>query len=798
MQRLSRWEKTRQVSERIDTLRDLFLRSIPEISSERAVLVTESYAGTSGLPYTTRRAKALEAVLDNISIDIFEGELILGNLTEKPRGAPIFPEYGVDYILDELDGFESRPVDPFYVSEENKRILRQRLPVWRGNTIADEAFQRFPAEARESFAGLIFILTTVRSGVGHQVVDYRYILQRGLEGIIADIGAHREQLRFHDSGYGSRLRYYDAVEMICRALIRFARRHADLAAAAAEKETDPERRAELQSLAAICRRAPAQPATTFWEALQSFWFLHLALHLETNGHSFSPGRFDQYMYPYLRADLDRGAISQAFAEELVQSLWLKFNYVNKVRDKVQSIAFAGYPMYQNLILGGRTAEGRCAINDLSYMCLEASSRLGLPQPSLSVRWYFGCPERFILKACEVASYGTGMPAFFNDEILIPLLLQQGYPRADAYDYAIVGCVEPTVPGISQQWLPGGFFNLAKLLELTIFDGYDPVSDTQYPMRTGNPATFETFEQFKEAYFARMAYYLEQVVLCDNILDEIHASLCPTLLESVFVKDCLVQGKTTVEGGARHNFTSIQAVGAANVADALAVIRKFVYEDRSLSWAELRTVLRDNFAGHEALRQRMIHEAPKYGNDDDTVDDLAAEILDRFAAELERHTNPRGGRFQGAFYTISCHVLFAGKLGATPDGRTREMLLADGGVSCAQGRDTNGPTALFHSVAKLDHLKMGAGALLNVKLNPSVFAGDQGLHNVAAMVKTFFLLKGQHVQFNVIDAATLREAQQHPERYPMLVVRVAGYSVLFTALDRMAQNDIILRTEHVSG
>ena len=787
-----------EVSPRIENLRNLFLDSIPEISTERAILATESYRQTQGQPFINRRAKAFERILQNISINIFDGELIAGNLTDKPRGAPLFPEYGVDYILEEMDEFSERKVDPFFISEESKDLLRTVLPVWQGNSLSDEAFRLFPDESKEAMENLIFILTVVRSGVAHLVVDYGMALRKGLNGIIEDAENHIQSASAEDPEIGEKMQFWKAVTVVSRAVIGFSQRYALLAENMALSESNPIRRDELISIARICSKVPAEPAESFWEAVQSFWFIHLAIQMESNGHSVSPGRFDQYMYRYYHDDLQKGILSQGFCRELMDCLWIKFNFVNKVRDKVSSVAFAGYPMYQNLILGGQTREGKCAVNDLSHLCLEATARIRLPQPSLSVRWYFGMPKDFIRKACWVSSLGTGMPAFFNDEILVPLMIQQGYTGEEARDYAIVGCVEPTVPGISQQWLTGGFFNMAKILELTIFDGFDPVTGKEFSFKSGPVEELETFDEFKNAYFAGMAHYLKLGVLCDNILDELHADICPTPFESQFVKDCLVDGRSVLGGGARHNFTSIQAVGAANVADSLAVIRKFVYQDKTLSWQDMKKILMNNFEDHEGLRLRFINEVPKYGNDDDSVDDLARELLDRFAAELSRYTNPRGGSFQGAFYTISCHVLFAEKVGATPDGRTREMLLADGGVSCAQGRDTRGPTALMKSVSKLDHFKMPAGALFNMKLSPSVFETDEGLWKVAALVETFFLRKGQHIQFNVIDTDLLREAQRNPDKYPNLVVRVAGYSVLFNALDKVAQDDIILRSEHASA
>ncbi len=793
--RVTRWEKMEQVSPRIKRIRDRMLATTPEIFVDRARLVTESYQETLGQPYVLRRARALEKVLARMAICIDDDQLLAGSFAGKPRGCQVFPEYDMQFVVDELDTFADRTADRFVLSPESKRELREIHRVWKGNALADAALELFPTDAGESATDLIFLLTAIRSGVGHVIVDYGRAVGEGLHAAVDRAEALRDALDPNEPDFADRRAYYRAVVIVCRAVVAFAGRFADLGESLAASEANPDRRAELLEIAAICRKVPGEPAETFWEALQSFWFIHLVLHLEANGHSMSPGRFDQYMYPWFRQNLDRGELGESEAAELLDCLWLKFFEINKIRDRVSSVAFGGYPMFQNLILGGQTPDGTSAVNELSHLCLEATARLGLPQPSLSVRWYFGSDERFVRHAMEVVSYGAGFPAFFNDEVLIPNMLQAGFSLEEARNYAIVGCTETTVPGISEPWLTGGFLNLLKLLELTIFDGYDPVLDKRYEFSTGPVESFETFDLFMDAYDRRIVHHLAHLVACDNVLDTLHGRLYPTPFESIYIDGCMQSGRTSLEGGARHNFTTLEAVGIANVADSLAAVRRLIYDEGSVSWDELKSALLSDFADSEELRLRLL-DVPKYGNDEDFVDRLGARVLGALKTEVDRYRNPRGGRYNVALYSVSTHVLFASKTGATPDGRRTGEVLADGGVSCSHGRDLTGLTALLNSVVKLDPYKAVGSTLLNVKLDPALLEGE-AFGKIVDIVKTYFLMKGQHVQFNVVDAKTLRDAQNHPERYPALTVRVAGFSVLFTTVDPVLQEDIIRRTEHRS-
>ncbi len=792
----TRWQKLEQVTDRVKGLRQTFLDTMPEISVDRAVLITESYRETFGQPMILRRAKALEKILLNGQIYIAPGELLVGALAEKPRAVPLFPEYDCGFLLGELDTLSERAADRFEISEQSKAALREVLPVWQGNTLADQALALFPDEAAEAARDLVCVLTAVRSGVGHMIVDYGRLLCEGIDGILRRVESLEAKLSPGDREFGRKRAYYQAVAIVGRAVVGFAERFAELGEQLAAAEPDLQRRRELRQIAANCRKVPRKPAESFWEALQAVWLIQVAFQLESNGHSVSLGRLDQYLYPYFAAE--QQAADSPQAEELLHCFWIKLAEVNKVRDKVSSAAFGGYPMFQHVSLGGVDGRGRSAVNALSHLCLEATAKVGLPQPSTSVRWFFGSPEDFLLHAVRVASLGLGMPAFFNDEVLVANMLQAGHRLEEARNYAIVGCTETVVPGISEPWLTGGFFNALKVLERTIFDGYDPVYRKQMPLQTGEVEQFATFDEFQQAYFRQLSHYFALQVECDNILDELHAALAPTPLESMLLGDCLERGKTSLEGGARFNSTTINTVGVANVADALAVIKRLIYEEKTLTWPELKQAMQTNFEKAEPLRQKLLRQVPKYGNDDPYVDDLGAAVSVHIAQQARRFTNARGGPYYSALYSVSSHALLADVVGATPDGRRHGDVLADGGVSCSQGRDEHGPTALLASVARLDPYQAIGSTLLNVKLHPSVFSDAGSYGKICDLIKTYFLLKGQHLQFNVIDRETLRDAQKHPDRYPALVVRVAGFSVLFGTIDPRLQEDIIQRTETRSG
>ncbi|UJX42928.1 glycyl radical protein [Desulfovibrio sp. JY] len=779
-------------TERIEKALERFVATEPAICPERAVLITESYKETEALPMVLRRAKALEKILANMSIFIQDGELLVGNQAGKPRSAPIFPEFSCKWVESELDRLEKRTADVFRISEDTKAQLRQAFAYWDGRTTNEFAAAMMPPEALEAHNDVIYTVGNYfYNGVGHISVDYAKAIGQGLGSVIDAAAKAMAVLDYADAGQLKKRHFLEAVIIANKAVIAFAGRFAELAEKLAATCDDPLRADELKEIARICRKVPASPAETFHEALQAFWFVHLVIQIESNGHSISPMRFDQYMYPYYAREKQR--LLPEKAQELLDQLWIKFSELNKVRDETSTMAFAGYPMFMNLIVGGQKRDGSDATNDLSFMCLQAAANTKLYAPSLSIRIHEGTPAALYRKAAEISRMGMGYPAYYNDRVIIPALLARGLAREDARDYGIIGCVEPQVGGKTEGWHDAAFFNMGKVVELALNDGVDQRTGKQIGPMTGSLETFRTFDDVMAAYKAQTAYFVRLMASADNAVDMAHAMRCPLPFLSSLVDDCIASGKSLQEGGAHYNFTGPQGVGVANAGDSLTAIKKLVFDDKALTMAELRELLATNFEGREDMRQMMLNRAPKYGNDDDYADALAHDAALIYCEEVNRYENPRGGRFQPGLYPASANVPLGSVVAATPDGRKAWTPLADG-VSPISGCDTCGPTASVLSVAKLDHEIASNGTLLNQKFHPSALEGDTGLDNLKAVTETYFQNGGFHVQYNVISRETLLDAQANPDAYKGLVVRVAGYSAFFTALDKSLQNDIIARTE----
>lgn len=780
---------------RIDNLVDELMSVTPEIDPQRAVLITESYKETEDLPTITRRAKALEKILNEMDIVIRDEELIVGNQTTKPRSSPIFPEFSNKWLLDEFDTLAERDGDVFDISEETKDTLKETFEYWDQKTTNELATSLMADEALEAQnAGIFDAGNYYFNGVGHFCVAYDEVLEKGFEGIINKAETAKENLSYGNPDDTEKRNFLNAVITTSEAIINFANRFADRAEKLAKETDDVEREEELLQIAQNCRKVPAKPAEGFHEALQSFWFVQLVLQLESNGHSISPGRFDQYMYPYLEKDLNQNNLTLEEAQELLDALWVKFNDINKVRDQASTDAFGGYPMFQNLIVGGQTPEGQDATNLLSFMCLEATEHIQMPQPSISVRYWDKSPEQFMMKAAETTKEGLGMPAYYNDEVTIPSLTNRGLTLEDARDYCIIGCVEPQKMGKTAGWHDAAFFNMAKVLELALNDGKDPMQDDkQLGPQTGDLTSFESFDDVIDAYEEQMEYFVELLVNADNSIDMAHAERAPLPFLSSMVDDCIAEGKSVENGGAHYNFTGPQGVGVANVGDSLEAIKKLVFEEEEITLEELDAALDNNFEGQENLRQKLLNGAPKFGNDIDEVDNLARKGALAYCREVEKYENPRGGTFQPGLYPVSANVPLGAATGATPEGRKAGSPLADG-VSPVGGRDKEGPTAAVNSVAKLDHHIASNGTLLNQKFHPSSLEGESGSRNLNALIGSFFDQKGFHIQNNVVSGEILRDAQENPEQHQDLVVRVAGYSANFVSLDKSLQDDIISRTE----
>jgi len=835
-------------SPRISTLIENLYASMPEIEADRAVLLTESYKSTEGEPIIRRRAKAFYHILKNIPITIRPLELIAGSATKAPRSCQVFPEFSYQWLLEEFDTIEKRSADPFYIAEDTKETLRNVYTYWEGRTTSELATSYMAPKTKLAMEHNVFTPGNYfYNGVGHVTVAYEKVLEKGYEGIKGEAVKALAELKVSDMDYGKRSEFLKAVILSCEAACLYAERYAVLAREEAAACQDVKRKEELLQIAKNCSRVPRYGATSFYEACQSFWFVQMLLQVESSGHSISPGRFDQYMYPYYEKDLKEGKITIEFAQELMDCIWVKLNDLNKVRDAASAEGFAGYSLFQNLIAGGQNREGIDVTNDLSYMSIEASMHVMLPQPSLSVRVWNKTPHEFLVKAAKLTRTGIGLPAYYNDEVVIPSLVNRGLSLADAREYNIIGCVEPQKAGKTDGWHDAAFFNMLRPLEFAFHNGRDNGILVGVP--TGEVEEMNSFEELFEAYKQQMNYMIELLVNADNSIDLAHSERCPLPYLSSMVEDCIGRGKSVQEGGAIYNFTGPQGFGIANMTDSLYAIKKLVFEQKKYTLADFKNAMESNF-GHETsssetakilsskaeettkavvkklLEQGVkvgekeikeilavalkdgatevqgnrweqllsdINQLPKFGNDIEDVDLFAREIAYTYTKPMENFKNPRGGSYQAGLYPVSANVPLGAQTGATPDGRLSCTPIADG-VSPASGRDTHGPTAAANSVAKLDHFIASNGTLFNQKFHPSALSGVRGIDNFISLIRAYFDQKGSHMQFNVVSRDTLMDAQKNPENYKNLVVRVAGYSALFTTLSRSLQDDIIARTE----
>jgi len=834
-------------SERIKRLVKRLYEKMPEIEASRAVLLTESYKATENEPMIIRRAKAFAHIAENLPIVIREEELIVGSSTIAPRGCQTFPEFSYEWLESEFDTVETRSADPFYISEETKEKLKEADAYWKGKTTSELATAYMAAEALTSMEHNIFTPGNYfYNGVGHVTVQYDKILKIGFDGVKKEALDHLEKCRPSDADYASKSRFLQAVIISCDAAITYANRYVKLAKQLASLELNQKRKEEFLKIIENCRRVPEFGARNFWEACQSFWFVQQLLQVESSGHSISPGRFDQYMYPYFEESLKKGEITREFAQELLDCIWVKLNDLNKCRDAASAEGFAGYSLFQNLIAGGQNIHGQDATNDLSFMCITASKHVFLPQPSLSVRVWNGSPQEFLLKAAELTRTGLGLPAYYNDEVIIPSLMSRGLTLEDARDYNIIGCVEPQKAGKTEGWHDAAFFNMCRPLELVFSSGMD--QGVQIGPKTKSVENMESFEDFYDAYKEQMNYQIELLVNADNAIDMAHKERCPLPFLSSMIEDCMGRGKSVQEGGAVYNFTGPQGFGIANVADSLYAIKRLVFDEKKLTLSEYKKALESNYGkaiddtsvsvGEKEVQEATfrvimelkraglsiekdqvaeivgkiletipkskadadygwlleeIEKIPKFGNDSEEVDSLARDAAYTYTRPLEKYKNPRGGIFQAGLYPVSANVPLGAQTGATPDGRLAYTPVADG-VSPSSGKDVEGPTAAANSVSKLDHGIASNGTLFNQKFHPSALSGQEGLEKFISLIRAYFDQKGSHMQFNVVDRETLLEAQKNPEKYKHLVVRVAGYSALFTTLSKSLQDDIIRRTE----
>lgn len=763
------------MTNRTQRLKDRLFANPREISLERALLYTASHKQTEGEPVMIRRAKATAWVLDHVQISIRDDELIAGNRTIKPRAGIMSPEMDPYWLLKELDQFPTRPQDRFNISEEDKRIYREELfPYWENRSMKDFINSQMTDEVKTAVSTQIFSVNQTDKGQGHIIIDYPRLLENGLAALVAELKALNKQ---HPQNS-----FYQAVLILLEASQRHILRYAALADEMAAGCVDPQRRKELETIGEISRHNALHRPEDFWQACQLFWYMNIILQYESNASSISLGRFDQYMLPYYQASLNRGQDPQ-FLQELLESLWVKCNDIVLLRSTSSARYFAGFPTGYTALLGGLTETGRSAVNILSFLSLDAYQNVRLPQPNLGVRVNELIDRPFQRKTAETIRLGTGIPQIFNDEVVIPAFLNRGVSLEDARDYSVVGCVELSIPGRTYGLHDIAMFNLLKVMEIVMLEN------------ESNPDI--TWDGLINQIRDKIRYYIKLMVEGSNICDIGHRDWAPVPLLSSFIEDCVQHGQDITEGGARYNFSGVQGIGIANLSDSLHALKGMVFEQKRLSFAELIAVLKANFQTPEGekIRARLINRFEKYGNDIDEVDNISADLLRFYCKEVERYQNPRGGHFTPGSYTVSAHVPLGSVVGATPDGRLAGEQLADGGLSPMLGQDVQGPTAVLKSVSKLDNFLLSNGTLLNVKFTPATLAGDSGLNKLADFLQAFTKLKLQHIQFNVVNADTLREAQQRPQDFAGLVVRVAGYSAFFVELSQEIQDDIIRRTAH---
>jgi pyruvate formate-lyase/glycerol dehydratase family glycyl radical enzyme len=793
-----------RLTERMKEFREEVLDEKPYIDAQRAILATLAYKENLNQPRVMVRAKMLEKVLDHMSIYIEDKSLLAGNQATKNRNAPIFPEYTMEFVMNELNQFEKRDGDVFYITEKTKEQLREIAPFWQNNNLRARGEALLPEEVRVFMeTGVFGMEGKLNAGDAHLAVNYERILKDGLRGYEKRVKEYKATLDLTDPESIDKYCFYNAVLIVLEAVRNFANRYSVLAKDLAEKELNQERKIELLEISRICSKVPYEPAETFQEAVQSVWFIQLILQIESNGHSLSYGRFDQYMYPYYDRDIKNGTIKESEALELLTCLWIKTLTINKVRSQAHTLSSAGSPMYQNVTIAGQTIDKKDAVNDLSFLVLKSVAQTRLTQPNLTVRYHKNINKHFLDECVEVMRLGFGMPALNNDEIIIPSFMDWQVKEEDAYNYSAIGCVETAVPGKWGYRCTGmSYINFPRMLLCTMNNGVDLTSNKRFTKGYGYFTEMESYEELLKAWDKTIREITRYSVIVENVIDKASERDVPDILCSALTDDCIARGKTIKEGGAVYDFISGLQVGIANIADCLAAIKKLVYEEKKITRQELWNAILDDFSSPEnkKIQEMLIREAPKYGNDDDYVDQLIVEAYDSYIEEIEKYPNTRynrgpiGGIRYAGTSSISANVGQGMSTMATPDGRNAFEPLAEG-CSPAHNSDKNGPTAVFKSVSKLRTNKITGGVLLNQKMTPQMLSTEENRQKLELLIKTFFnRLHGYHVQYNIVSKETLIDAQKHPEKHKDLIVRVAGYSAFFNVLSKKTQDDIIGRTE----
>lgn len=792
------------LTDRMKAFREEVLDEKPYIDAQRAVLATQVYRENQNQPRVMVRALMLQKILENMSIYIEDKTLIVGNQATKNKNAPIFPEYTMEFVLNELDLFEKRDGDVFYITEETKQQLRDIAPFWENNNFRARGEALLPEEVSVFMeTGVFGMEGKLNAGDAHLAVNYEKILAFGLKGYEERVKDLKAKLDLTDPDSIDKNIFYKAVLIVIEAVHQFAQRYSKLAQELADKEKDSKRKAELLEISRICAKVPYEPATSFYEAVQSVWFIQLILQIESNGHSLSYGRFDQYMYPYYIKDIQEKVITKDEALELLTCLWIKTLTINKVRSQAHTLSSAGSPMYQNVTIGGQTPDKKDAVNELSFIVLQSVAQTRLTQPNLTVRYHKNINKKFFDDCIEVMKLGFGMPALNNDEIIIPSFINWGVKEEDAYNYSAIGCVETAVPGKWGYRCTGmSYINFPRVLLCAMNDGVDLTTGKRFTKGYGYFKDMNSYEELLSAWDKTVREMTRYSVIVENAIDKASERDVPDILCSALTDDCIGRGKTIKEGGAVYDFISGLQVGIANMADSLAAIKKLVFEEKKITPTELWNAILDDFQSDEnkKIQAMLIDEVPKYGNDIDYVDNLVVEAYDSYLDEIKKYPNTRyhrgpiGGIRYGGTSSISANVGQGMGTMATPDGRNAYEPLAEG-CSPAHNADKNGPTAVFKSVAKLPTEKITGGVLLNQKMTPQMLSTEENKQKLEMLIRAFFnRLHGYHVQYNIVSRETLIDAQKHPEKHKDLIVRVAGYSAFFNVLSKKTQDDIIGRTE----
>lgn len=772
-------------SARIRNLRSKTISGERYLSLEQAKIITEVYRTKEDMPVILKRAHSLHSALSEIRIRIDPEEIIVGNRTPGIRSGVVFPEAGISWITGEIDTLPDRPQDPFRVKADDKEYFMDNIvPFWSGKTLEDDIVDEYGEEIKT--LEKVVKINQKDHAQGHICPDTATWLKYGPAGLLKIVSQKA------GNSSGEKKLFYESAAICLEGACRFMRRYGKLAYELSQKSENAEFRDNLLNISLICNSLSERPASDFREAVQSAWFMFVILQMESNASSFSPGRMDQYLYPFFIKDIGRG-VDPATIQEVLDALFIKFNQVVYMRNRHSARYFAGFPIGFNITIGGQTKDGKDATNDLTYYFLRAQDHIRLPQPNLTARLYRNSPEEFIEECSRIIGLGTGMPQIVNDESIVPCLTSFGIEMEDSLDYALVGCVEISPQGNFLGWSDAAMFNMVKVLELTLNDGKCMLTGKQLGISTGDLSSYADFGSLERAFRKQMDHYVRRMIKACEVVEKCHQEHLPSPFLSCVVKDCIEKGIDVTRGGARYNMSGIQAIQVANVADSMAALKKLVFEEKIISGGELLEILRNNFEGNEAFRQICISRAPKYGNDVTWVDELGAKWAEEFAKMLSGYRNFRSGSYHMGLYTVSAHVPMGQNAGATPDGRLSCSPLADGGLSPMYGRDREGPTAVLNSVSRIPSNLAPNGTLLNMKFLPSLFSDVNDRNKFSTFLKTFIMLPIHHIQFNVVTADELMRAKADPASYRGLTIRVAGYTAFFTELAPDLQDEIIRRT-----